>query len=300
MERGSRALVLIVLAACGRIGYEGALSDGGGVDAVKDAGTLGPFSTPTLVTALASPGSDDRSPTMTADLLELYFKSDRGGGNDIYVSTRSDPSEPWGPPVRDSELSSTFEDISPSVAPDGLSMHFASNRPGSLSIDLWYSSRPSRGVVWSTPTRVAELASSVVDSGPAVDPSGLVMIFERATDLGYDDAQILRSTRSATTDGWNAPVPVAELNAIGFGQGAVWSSADRRTVYFTTTRAGTGGWDLWTATRSSASDPFDPPTEIVELNSAEWDATQALSPDQRYIIFASTRGGSYQLYEASR
>jgi len=54
------------------------------------------FATPVLVTELASPARTD-NPTLTADLREIFFTTDRDSGNgDVWVATRASPSAPFG------------------------------------------------------------------------------------------------------------------------------------------------------------------------------------------------------------
>src|SRR5690606_6861790 len=97
-------LVAVVLAGCGRIGFgldvrdasDGnlALDDVANIDATP----LGPFGTPVLVDL----GGQAEDPTLTADLLELYFSSSRAGGSgseDLWFVTRASSSTAWSAPM---------------------------------------------------------------------------------------------------------------------------------------------------------------------------------------------------------
>ena len=64
------------------------------------------FDPPQIVAELASNARTD-NPTLTADLLEIYFTSDRVSGNgDVWVARRSDPALPFDPPTAVTEVNS--------------------------------------------------------------------------------------------------------------------------------------------------------------------------------------------------
>ena len=57
------------------------------------------FDTPVLVPELASPSQTD-NPTLTGDLLEIYFTTDRVSGNgDVWFATRATATAPFGTPA---------------------------------------------------------------------------------------------------------------------------------------------------------------------------------------------------------
>ena len=70
-------------------------------------------------------------------------------------------------------------------------------------------------------------------------------------------------------------------------------------LYFSSDRAGTGR-DLYVAERPSLSEPFSAPQPISELNTPSLEADPWLSPDLRYLVFASDRSGDSEIYEAWR
>ena len=92
---------------------------------VLDA-TLGPFGPPMLIGELADVADDD-APSVTADLLELYFESTRFGPRGIVVSTRATTAMAWPLPALVAELTSAASEVSPEVSGDGLTMLFASD-----------------------------------------------------------------------------------------------------------------------------------------------------------------------------
>ena len=108
------------------------------------------------------------------------------------------------------------------------------------------------------------------------------------------------TARPAAGVPWEAPALVATLSTPE-PEGEIWFDAGGRTVVFASERAlGLGAADLWTAGRSGWKADFASIVNLAELNSAGSDNDPWLSPDQRTIVFASTRGGDYDLYQATR
>jgi Tol biopolymer transport system component len=94
-----------------------------------------------LGTVVNSSASEDH-PFLSADGLALFFSEDRGqplhplrpggfGNVDMWVTTRSSISEPWGTPVNLGPIvNSTSLDGGPVISPDGFTLYFSSERPG--------------------------------------------------------------------------------------------------------------------------------------------------------------------------
>ena len=76
------------------------------------------------------------------------FYSERAGGagaNDIWTSTRTTVTAPWSTPVAVTALNTSFGEIHPALDLDGLTIYFASNRPGgSGGNDLYMATRTRR------------------------------------------------------------------------------------------------------------------------------------------------------------
>ena len=162
-----RAGLVLLVVGCGRIAFDPR-------DVTRDAvmpGTLGPWSMPALVTELVSGAADD--PSLTADQLQIFFASTRSGGlgsEDIWVATRSDITQPFSTPANVTAVNSSEFDTTPKITPDGLTLYFASQRPGGLGdSDIWRSTRATLASPWTAPINVAELNSAVKDESLSVD-----------------------------------------------------------------------------------------------------------------------------------
>lgn len=98
-----------------------------------------------LVAELSSSGNDLR-PTLRFDALEIFLSSNRTGtlgADDIWVSTRQGKSKPWSTPVNlGTEINTAAQERMPALSKDGMTLYFASTRPGgSGSFDLWVAHR---------------------------------------------------------------------------------------------------------------------------------------------------------------
>ena len=86
--------------------------------------------------------STDRAPSISADGRMLFFHSNRPGGQgsyDLYVTMRSNVTDPWTPPKNlGSTVNSSVEDVGPSISDDGQTLFFMSMRSdGFGSFDAW-------------------------------------------------------------------------------------------------------------------------------------------------------------------
>src|SRR4051812_31368879 len=254
------------------------------------------FSTPQPVAALSDPG-DDEEPTFTADLLEMYFVSTRGGARDIWKSTRTAASDPWGAPVLVPELSSAQQEFTPGISGDGLTIWLDYNDiDDGMSADIWMSSRASRASAWAIPVRVPELNSAVQDVSPAVDPSGLRMVISRS----FPNIDLMMTSRPTTASPWLTPVAISEINTT-FEDSSGRFARGGLELWFNSNRTGTAGFnDIWRATRPTTSDPFGPPELVMELSSTDQDWDVWLSEDTRYLMLGSCRTGQCDIYEAFR
>jgi hypothetical protein len=92
-----------------------------------------PWEAPVHATALSTPELDE-DPFLSPDGLTIYFGSRRGGNLDIYVATREDRSDPFGPPGALADIRTGFVETDPWVSADGRTLVFMSDRDGSRQL----------------------------------------------------------------------------------------------------------------------------------------------------------------------
>lgn len=101
------------------------------------------------------------------------------------------------------------------------------------------------------------------------------------------------SAASPKYSDWSAPVNLGPVVNSAEEDFAAHISKNGLSLYFASTRAGgSGGEDLWVASRATADDPWGPPVNLgPTINSDANDRSPALSRDGHYLFFASTRPG---------
>jgi Tol biopolymer transport system component len=137
----------------------------GGIDlwVATRSSTASDFNIPTDVQAPLNSTSNDAQPFLRADGTELWFASDRAGGQyQIYRAPQAGAL--FGAPELVAELSApAANDITPTLSADGLVVFFASNRTdgGALGgFDVWTASRPDVTAPFSNVYDVSVLNSS--------------------------------------------------------------------------------------------------------------------------------------------
>ena len=156
----------LCVSACGRFLFFGSTRPGGqgGYDiwSAARASVSDDWDTPVNLGATVNSPTDDTDPSISVDLLSLFFSSERSGGSggsDLYVTTRATTEDPWSEPVNlGPTVNSTGNDSDPSISADGLSLYFSTwhgPRPGGLGgDDIWVTTRKTADDTWSEPVNL--------------------------------------------------------------------------------------------------------------------------------------------------
>jgi hypothetical protein len=281
----------------------GAAGESGVSGASGATGAEGPrFETPVLVTELASDGDESDNPTLTADLLEIYFASGRDGGSgdvDVWMARRPSADAPFGAPEPVSVVNTDEFETSPAVSLDGLELWVGADRDGGLGEqDIWVSRRPSRDAAWSALSNAMELNSSEKDIPRQPAVGGRVMpLGSRRGGLEY--YQTFLAERPSASEPFGTPRELVELEVDGQNTIDGFLTEDGLTLYFNRTPgAGESTGDLFLATRPDLTAPFGEGVPISDLNTSHDERDPWLSPDGQHLFFSSDRDGSLSIYEA--
>jgi len=180
-------------------------------------------------------------PSLSSDGLELYFVSDRPGAlggpgdQDIYVARRQSVTSVWGEPARvPPPVSSPFFDITPTISLDGLTLYFASNRPGPFSPpwpDLWVSHRGSVNQAWGPAVNLGSGVNTPLFEGSLdISPDQRTLFLAGVTpDFVFD---IFLTTRDSTDEPFGARVKLTPpINSEGHDYGPSLTP-DGHTMFF--------------------------------------------------------------------
>jgi len=294
-----------------------------GVTAVAGAMSVATWSTAQKLDETSGNSSElntsslDGCPIQAPDGLSLYFASDRPGGRgglDIWVSTRTATTAPWGAPVNLGEpVNSAADDFCPTpVAKQGLFFVSREALPGACGQgDIYFTHRT--GPVWAEPERLlcepAGPNSALDEQGPSwIDPSGTVrgqkqLYFSRSSPLTGVTGEIFMSTRQ---DGarFGPATAATALNDSAANDIQPNVRADGLEVVFSSNRAGgLGGQDIWVATRAQAGDPWPTPVNIgPAVNTAAGESRPSLSRDGGQLLFGRAPGpeGMSDIYVTTR
>ncbi|MBL7185149.1 MAG: PD40 domain-containing protein [Phycisphaerae bacterium] len=241
--------------------------------------------------------TSDGSPDISADGLELYFDSIRPGGLgdwDIWMAKTTTAHTDWdNVEVLPAPVNSSYSDSGPCISADGLSLYFASDRPGGHGdSDIWVTTRPTADEPWAEPVNLGSIVnSSSYDNHPSVSADGLTLYFGSSREPwpGYYDLFVTR--RPTVTDAWQRPVKMVQgINTTDYEMSPDISSDglilffDRRTVL--------GGRDVLMATRGSADGPWiELHSYGSPLNSWSHDTDPSISADGTKLYFGTTRPG---------
>jgi Tol biopolymer transport system component len=130
------------------------------------AATSVPFGSVTNLGPTVNTGANERSPSLSADGLHVFFGSDRPGGfgdYDLWMSSRASLTAPWGTPVNlGPNVNSSATDEIPDFSWDGSTIVFDSFRSGSY--------RLYQAAVVPEPSALALLAGGLILASFAAIP----------------------------------------------------------------------------------------------------------------------------------
>jgi hypothetical protein len=282
---------------CGRVGYD-ALSEGAaGADADILPEEFESFEQPAMVDDFVATNAHDDDPTLSYDLLELYFTRRTDKGEHIWVATRDSVDASWRAPQRVESLVGDGKSNGAVLSSDALTIWFSSTRTGSYgNTDIWTATRASRDAAWSPATHVRELSGGGFELGSAVFDNDLQFIFNASPTLS--EARVLyHSSRTSTSSNWSEPRVITELMSDG-GERNATVSQNGLEIFFTSKR--TGASDLYTSTRASQDDAWGEPQLDTVLSTTGKEDDPFLSSDQHHMVFARVVDGNWRIFWAER
>jgi hypothetical protein len=207
----------------------------------------------------------------------------------------------WSLPTNlGSVVNSEAEDFAPHISKTGLSLYFASTRPGGLGgEDLWVSKRATTDESWCTPVNLGPTINTAANErSPGLSRDGHYLYFATTRSGGSGGFDIWVSWRHDKSDdfGWQPPVNLgSQFNSALTDAGPAYFENDDGGVpilFLASNRAGgAGGLDIYVS-RLTAGGSFGPPVLVNELSGAVNDLTPGVRHDGLEVIIASNRAGS--------
>jgi len=188
------------------------------------------------------------NPAVSADGKTIYFANAMTGTYDLWTAERGTTTVAFPDPQLvakpiNQDGGGAGEDFVGWISPDGTTLYFLSNRPGSNARDIYQATRAGAGA-FNPPTPVAALNSASDEDSVILTPDELQAF------IGRGNGEMFYSRRADKSAGFSPPALITELNTEG-GDTPVWVTADGCTLYFSTNgrEAGPGGYDIYYATR---------------------------------------------------
>jgi len=207
----------------------------------------------------------------------------------------------WAAPTNVGPLiNSAFIEGGPAVSKDGLSLYFASGRPGGFgNQDIWVSRRFGQDDPWGPPVNVGGTVNGpTMDGAPALSRDEHWLFFNSNRPGGFGGNDIWASYRASTKDdfGWQPAVNLGVASNTPFqNAGATYFQSDedgRAFLMFQSDRpGGFGATDIYQS-EILPDGSFAAPILVSELNSTDFDFRPSVRFDGLEIIFSSNRTGS--------
>jgi len=196
-------------------------------------------------------------PSISSDGLSIHFLSNRGdgfGSGDLWVATRSSIDAEWNNAVNmGAAINSSHGEASPNISHDGLTLLFASDRPGGYgSYDIYMSTRASKDSAWSNAVNLGpQINGPQLDVAPWLSPDGLMLFFHSMRLGGYGTYDLYYSRWNSLDSEWSAPVNIGPpVNSV-YSELGPSVSGDGRCLYFSghfsnpPRPGGLGNADIW-------------------------------------------------------
>jgi len=230
------------------------------------------------------------------------------------------PFGPWSEPVNlGPVVNSPYNDNSPAISKDGLSLYITSSplpsppgsRPGGRGgADIWVSQRASIDAPWGEPVDLGpNINSARADGVPSLSTDGHRLYFHSTGRGGCGAADLFVSRRQDKRDdfGWEPPENLGCVVNSPFPDNGPTIFEDDATgittLYFNSPRpGGLGDVDIYASTLQ-ADGTFGPGVNVSELNSPFEDSRVAIRRDGLEIFLSTNRPGgvgSQDIWVATR
>src|SRR5438552_86123 len=217
----------------------------------------------------------------------------------------------WTPPVNlGTTVNTSSNEQFVFVARNGLTLYFASDRPGGFGgLDIYVSHRASINDAWGAPQNLgSKINTDAMEHCPFVTPDGNKLIFasDRPGSLGLNDLHIAFRQNTQDDLAWDNVRNLTELNSVGDEYGySGFQNPDTGilTIFFNSSRpGGPGGFDIYTS-QLGADGKFTTPQLVPELSTKDTDRFPMVRFDGLELILTSDRAaglGGTDLWVATR
>lgn len=276
------------LAACG--GELVRLGTGDAEPAFGDAGQS--------VRNLNQERNNEYDPTLTDDLLEIFFISDRPrglGGKDVWHAVRRDRRDPFDQPELVPAASSQADEESVAVSGDGLTLWVGSRRDGGQGgVDIWFTWRSEPDGMWN-PLQPLEVLNSPSDDLPRPPGQAGTVLPIASNRRGGGLFQTFFARRVGQSQEFAPLEPLEYLWVDDASMEDGFLTDDGLHLFFRRAALGQEG-TLYVTWRTTIEEPFrTDPASLDLVNSAYDERDPFVSADRTRFFFASDRRNAASL-----
>jgi hypothetical protein len=191
-------------------------------------------------------------------------------------------------------VNSPYGDYDPYIAPDGLSLYFASTRPGGVGLtreDIYVTTRATVSDPWGPPVNLGEpVNSGYGESCPFITADGLTFVFSSDRPGGLGGWDIWVSTRQTKDADWGPPENLGAAVNSGMNDYCGCISPDGCSLYLSNCDGAQPvkimSGNIYVTTRPTSNSPWGERRCLGLLPwYANWDPR--LSPEGRVLFFDS-------------
>jgi outer membrane protein OmpA-like peptidoglycan-associated protein/Tol biopolymer transport system component len=247
-------------------------------------------------------GKGDFAPTITADGRTMYLVSERSGSRqqDFFSTTSPENNDTtWAMPTNETLINSAVADGAASIAADGQTIYFATNRSdpdAPNNIDIWVAELD--GKEWKNVREIgAPINTTKWETQPSISPDGKKLFFTSNREGKNIDIFVSKQLADGR---WSDPINLGpKINSSGY-DGSPFLAADGQTLYFATNgRYGRDDLDIYYSEfRGPAETDWSDPVRLPEpINSDRDDAFLTVPASGNVMFFASKREGGSGMFD---
>ena len=230
-------------------------------------------------------------PTFSPDGKDMYFSVVNASWLNGVIFHTQERNGVWTIPDTADFSKNIYINWESFISPDGNKQFFASNRPPSLSKDIWMMNRTS-DTTWSTPVRLNSPINSSAEDGSACVTNNGTLYFKSARGGGINGSMLYKSLLIDSTYSQieNLGNTIHTVN----GESEPFMSPDESYLIFTSPSrpGGHDGYDLWICFRKTNGTWTEPVNMGQNINTALNEYGPRVTQDGNYLFFTRDNGST--------
>jgi hypothetical protein len=242
---------------------------------------------------ISLPNRFETYPTFSPDGKDMFFSVVNASWLNGVIFHTQERNGVWTIPDTATFSKNNYINWESFITPDGTKQFFASNRPPSVSRDIWMMNRTS-DTTWSNPVRLNSPINSNAEDGSACVTNNGTLYFKSARGGGINGSMLYRSLLIDSTYSQieNLGNTIHTVN----GETEPFMSPDESYLIFTSPflsrPGGHGGYDLWICFKKTNGSWTEPVNMGPNINTALDEYGPRVTQDGNYLFFTRDNGST--------